>query len=108
MLAGCGDERFSPSAADLAVADLAILDDARVALDFHAPPDLAASGPIYYIATNGSDGNDGLSPATALRTFDLALGKLVPGATLILLDGNYGAVLVDCAGHAMSGTAAQP
>jgi hypothetical protein len=113
VLAGCGDARFSPDGGDLAMGDLALPDDARVvALDFTAANDLASLGPTFYIGPNGSDGNDGLSPAMPWLTFAFALGKLSPGATLILIDGSYGPsngpLVVDCAGHAANGTAQLP
>jgi hypothetical protein len=44
---------------------------------------------IYYISPDGSDGNPGTSPTAPWRTFAHALPALLPGATLVLLDGTY-------------------
>jgi hypothetical protein len=62
----------------------------------------SAQRPMYSVAdlavwvdpTNGNDSNDGLTRATALKTFAAAMGKvpyfLFHAATIYLLDGTYG------------------
>ena len=48
-------------------------------------------GTNYFVATNGSDGNNGLSPATAWRTIWRATynSALMPGDTINILPGVY-------------------
>ena len=43
----------------------------------------------YYISPNGNDGNSGSSQSSPLKTFDEALGRMVAGDTLIVMDGTY-------------------
>jgi hypothetical protein len=70
----------------------------------------------YYIGPDGSDGNPGTSPTAPFRTFPHALSLLLPGSTLVLLDGTYtpattGLLQVFCSGpnaNASSGTTAAP
>src|SRR5262245_13319949 len=49
-----------------------------------------AKGTIYYLSPQGDDASNGTSPERAWRTFAHALGRLEPGATLLLADGEYG------------------
>ncbi|MFK7999668.1 MAG: hypothetical protein AB8H86_08725 [Polyangiales bacterium] len=55
-------------------------------------PDVVDAGPTnaLYISPTGDDGDEG-SRSAPFRTFSLALSRLTPGATLILLPGDYGA-----------------
>ena len=65
------------------------------------------SGSALFVRTNGNDGSDGLSPATAKRTIDgalLALPALRMSKTVIVGPGSYTATLEDLP----DGTRAQP
>ena len=67
---------------------------------------------MFYIAPGGDDGGPG-TRAEPWGTFEHAIAQLVPGHTLVLLDGDYatdttGVIDVDCNGTAMDGTAAAP
>ncbi|MBX4197952.1 peptidoglycan-binding protein [Candidatus Parcubacteria bacterium] len=44
---------------------------------------------LYYVATTGSDTNDGRSSATAWRTLKKAADTIPAGATVIVASGNY-------------------
>jgi hypothetical protein len=75
--------------------------------------DGAVSDVIYYISPEGSDGNPGTTPAAPWRTFAHALPALLPGSTLVLLDGMYtsatsGLLQVFCGTNAINGTPAHP
>jgi len=48
-----------------------------------------AAGRTFYVATNGSDSNDGLSASAPMKTLDLAAAKLLPGDTLLIRGGTY-------------------
>jgi hypothetical protein len=70
------------------------------------------SGPSYYISPTGNDGNSG-SQNAPWKTFGFAIPRLVPGDTLVLLDGNYtpansGRFSANCAASAKNGTASAP
>lgn len=54
-------------------------------------PDVTDAGPTntLYISPTGDDGSDGTRSAP-FRTFSVALSRLTPGATLVLLSGDYG------------------
>lgn len=47
------------------------------------------TGCLYVDARAGSDGNDGRSPATAFATLQRAADAVVPGSTVLVLDGVY-------------------
>jgi len=49
-----------------------------------------ASGGTYYVATDGSDGNDGTSAATAWATIAYAAARAVAGDTIYVKAGDYG------------------
>jgi parallel beta-helix repeat protein len=61
--------------------------------------------PIYYVRVTGDDLNDGLTPATALRTITAAAAKAVPGARIYVGGGTY---VESRIGPAMSGIAGKP
>ena len=44
----------------------------------------------FYISPDGSNGNNGLTPATPWKTFAKAFSTMAGGKTLVLLDGIYG------------------
>lgn len=47
------------------------------------------NGTVYYVSENGNDSNDGLSPATAIKTLEKASAlPFVPGDTLLLERGS--------------------
>jgi len=48
-----------------------------------------AGGATYYVRTSGSDGNDGLSPAEALRTLSEAADRVGAGDTVYVGAGTY-------------------
>ena len=53
-------------------------------------PSRAAARTVYYVAPDGDDGRNGLSPRTAWRTACRASGQpLNPGDTVIFEDGVY-------------------
>jgi hypothetical protein len=73
----------------------------------------SAGGTTYFIAPNGGDGDTGLTPAQAWKTFAFAIPKLNPGDTLVLEDGTYslnvnGTLEVNCQAGAKNGTADAP
>lgn len=47
------------------------------------PPD------TFFVAADGADANDGLAPATALRTIQNAIGRATDGARVVVLGGIY-------------------
>jgi hypothetical protein len=72
-----------------------------------------STGPSFYIAPDGNDGNAGTSPNAPWKTFSKAVKALHPGETLVVLDGKYtrgtnGMPVIDCANGARNGTADQP
>jgi hypothetical protein len=64
---------------------------------------LPANAADYWVATDGSNGDDGLSPATAWRTLPYAATQVGPGDTVHVLDGSYQGFYLDT-----SGTPVQP
>ena len=58
---------------------------------WHGPPADPAGwpAPTHYIAPDGDDDNDGLSPERPWGTFAHAIARLRAGDTLALLDGDY-------------------
>jgi uncharacterized protein YjbI with pentapeptide repeats len=85
--ATAGDAALDDAAlVDAALVDAALVDAALddAALDGGPPAD------VRYIAPTGSDAFPG-TRAQPFRTFSYALAQLVPGSTLIALDGTYGA-----------------
>ena len=50
---------------------------------------MAASGRTYYLSTTGSDTDAGASLTTPWRTFKRAWQTLMPGDTLLVMDGTY-------------------
>jgi Right handed beta helix region len=68
--------------------------------------------PVYYLSPNGADTNAGTREKPWL-TIPTAISKLLPGDTLVLLDGRYrptttGLLDIRCGVNAVDGTAAQP
>lgn len=56
------------------------------------PVDTQAAGTVYYLSPSGSDTSDGRSPSTPWKTFGRVFNAerpLVPGDTLVLMDGTY-------------------
>jgi hypothetical protein len=47
------------------------------------------SATTYYISPNGSDNYSGFSTSTPWKTFAYAIPQLIPGDTLVLMDGIY-------------------
>jgi len=43
----------------------------------------------YYVAPNGSDRNDGITPDTPWKTLNYAVSRLLPGDTLEIMAGTY-------------------
>jgi hypothetical protein len=71
-----------------------------------------APGSTYFLSPSGNNRNAGAEEAP-WKTFAFALGRLVPGDTLVLLDGRYdsettGLLSVDCASGARHGTSPRP
>ncbi len=52
-------------------------------------PSSQAAGELWVDANGGHDGNDGLSPATALRTIQEAATRAQPGITVRIMPGVY-------------------
>jgi hypothetical protein len=72
----------------------------------------ASTAPTFYLGPAGSDDNPG-TQALPWRTFAKALPRLLPGRTLVLLDGTYtpadaGRLEIRCGTNANSGTASAP
>ncbi len=75
-------------------------------------------GRVFYISPSGNDGSSGTSRDAAWKTFGRAFNTskpLLPGDTLVLLDGTYtrgttGLVRIDCksTGNANNGTSGEP
>jgi hypothetical protein len=70
------------------------------------------AGRHWFIAPTGNDAGPGTLDVP-LQTFGEAVGRLVPGDTLVLRDGGYttsqnGNIYASCSVNAMSGTAAAP
>jgi hypothetical protein len=66
-----------------------------------------------FLSPGGSDANDGLSPASAWRSFAFAVPRLLPGDQLTLLDGSYepattGLLHADCDAGAPDGALGAP
>ncbi len=58
----------------------------------------AAPPAQLYVATTGSDSNDGLTPATALATLNAADALAGPGTTVTVADGTYPAARLSAMG----------
>ncbi|HWP93735.1 MAG TPA: DNRLRE domain-containing protein [Thermodesulfobacteriota bacterium] len=76
-------------------------------------PSPELTGPVFYISPNGSDSNSGTSASSPFKTFSFAISQLLPGDTLILLDGTYdgsnsGYLNINCTTNAKNGTATKP
>lgn len=54
-----------------------------------APAPAVAPATVYYLSPGGADGNSGLAASQPWRTFQHAVPRLLPGDTLILLNGVY-------------------
>ena len=70
------------------------------------------AGNTYYVSNSGNDSNLG-TISEPWKTFSYAIPLLMPGDTLILVDGEYnlsnsGLLLVDCANNANNGTSINP
>ncbi|HEX8187059.1 MAG TPA: right-handed parallel beta-helix repeat-containing protein [Pyrinomonadaceae bacterium] len=68
-------------------------------------PEAAEAGPgaaeplnALYVSTRGSDGNDGATPETALRSISAAAARAVPGTTVLVEGGTYFEQVVTKAG----------
>jgi hypothetical protein len=87
--------------------------EAGLAPDVEAGPSLdGATAATFFISPAGSDNGPG-TRAQPWRTFRLAIPRLFPGATLVLLDGTYetatsGYPDVRCGMNAASGTVDHP
>ncbi|MFZ4573724.1 MAG: reprolysin-like metallopeptidase [Phycisphaerales bacterium] len=46
-------------------------------------------GPVIYVSVTGNDGNDGTSPATAVRTVEAAVARVAPGGTVMIGAGVF-------------------
>jgi hypothetical protein len=71
-----------------------------------------SAGAVYYLSPNGNDTYSG-GYAAPWKTFAFAVRRLVPGDTLVLLDGKYDAAttglpFIDCMTSAQNGTASNP
>lgn len=60
-----------------------------VSLGFHYPPGSTAGPALYVDIVNGDDSNDGLSPATALKTIKTALPMVRHGTVVNVAPGSY-------------------
>jgi len=72
-----------------------------------------AHAATYYLSTQGADSNSGNSSNSPWKTFSFAIPKLLPGDTLILVDGIYngsnsGYPSIQCGVNAVNGTAQTP
>ncbi|MEZ4272242.1 MAG: chondroitinase-B domain-containing protein [Myxococcota bacterium] len=52
-------------------------------------PDGDVCGATYFVSPSGNDANDGLSATTPWESFETAWPAMLPGDTLVLLDGVY-------------------
>ncbi len=57
-----------------------------------------APAPALYVSTRGSDGGDGATPETALRSISAAAARAVPGTTVYVEGGTYFEQVVTKAG----------
>ncbi len=57
------------------------------------PPCSISGCHTYYVATNGSDANNGTSASTPLATFAKAVALVQPGDTVLIMAGTYHQVL---------------
>lgn len=86
---------------------LAATQAAKRALDV-AEVQAAPSGKVHYVRATGSDASDGLTPASAFRTIQHAIGAASgPGSTIVVGPGTYGETLALTSATA-SGTANSP
>ena len=61
----------------------------------------AGEGQTYYVATTGSDSNNGLSPQTPFLTIQHAIETVGPGGTIEIMGGTYaGGITIDHPGTA--------
>ncbi|MHB8252366.1 MAG: right-handed parallel beta-helix repeat-containing protein [Acidiferrobacter sp.] len=61
----------------------------------------AGTGQTYYVATTGSDSNNGLSPQTPFLTIQHAIETVGPGGTVEIMGGTYtGGITIDHPGTA--------
>ncbi|WP_145960604.1 right-handed parallel beta-helix repeat-containing protein [Acidiferrobacter sp. SPIII_3] len=61
----------------------------------------AGTGQTYYVATTGSDSNNGLSPQTPFLTIQHAIEAVGPGGTIEVMGGTYpGGITIDHPGTA--------
>jgi hypothetical protein len=67
---------------------------------------LNANAATYFLSPGGSDSNSGTSSAP-WRTFDFATPKLRGGDTLILKNGTYGPLSIDCSESQLNGSSSQ-
>jgi len=61
----------------------------------------AGTGQTYYVATTGSDSNNGISPQTPFLTIQHAIETVGPGGTVAIMGGTYaGGITIDHPGTA--------
>jgi hypothetical protein len=69
----------------------------------------AGTGQTYYVATTGSDSNNGLSPQTAFQTIQHAIEAVGPGGTIEIMGGTYaGGITIDHPGTASGWITMEP
>jgi hypothetical protein len=67
-----------------------------------------AIGQTFYLSPTGLDSNAGTTEALPWKTFGRAVAMLNAGGTLVLLDGVYGVLRVDCATTGRDGASSAP
>ncbi len=69
----------------------------------------AGTGQTYYVATTGSDSNNGLSPQTPFLTIQHAIETVGPGGTIEIMGGTYpGGITIDHPGTASGWITLEP
>ncbi|WP_298185041.1 right-handed parallel beta-helix repeat-containing protein, partial [Acidiferrobacter sp.] len=69
----------------------------------------AGTGQTYYVATTGSDSNNGLSPQTPFLTIQHAIETVGPGGTIEIMGGTYpGGITIDHPGTASGWITMEP
>ena len=75
----------------------------RLALGLFLCAASIAHAATYYVSNSGSNGADGLTPATAFATLQYCANRAQPGDTFLVADGNYAGFNIT-----RSGAAGQP
>ena len=69
----------------------------------------AGTGQTYYVATTGSDSNNGMSPQTPFLTIQHAIETVGPGGTIQIMGGTYaGGITIDHPGTATGWIVMEP